>query len=80
MPIILTIEGDYRHDMQLVRATLESLVVERPAPTPEQPQGLCLDAGYDYDVGICHPAGVWLHRPCALARGRGQGAQAGSGL
>ncbi len=35
--------------MKLVRATLESLVVARPAPTAEQPQGLCLDKGYDYD-------------------------------
>ena len=35
--------------MKLVRATLESLVVPRPAPTPEQPQGLCMDKGYDYD-------------------------------
>jgi transposase len=35
--------------MKLVRQTVESVVIARPAPTPEQPQGLCLDAGYDYD-------------------------------
>ncbi len=35
--------------MKLVRATIESVVVARPEPTPEQPQGLCLDKGYDYD-------------------------------
>ncbi len=35
--------------MKLVRTTIESLVVERPAPTDEQPQGMCLDKGYDYD-------------------------------
>jgi transposase len=35
--------------MKLARTTLERLVVARPTPTPEQPQGLCLDAGYDYD-------------------------------
>lgn len=35
--------------MKVVRATVESLVVERLTPTQEQPQGLCLDAGYDYD-------------------------------
>jgi hypothetical protein len=34
--------------MKLVRTTLEHLVVERPAPTPEHPQGMCLDASYDY--------------------------------
>jgi transposase len=35
--------------MKLVRPTLERLVVERPQPTPEQKQNLCLDKGYDYD-------------------------------
>jgi transposase len=35
--------------MKLVRATVESLVVARPEPTKEHPQGMCLDAGYDYD-------------------------------
>ncbi len=49
MPIGLVVEGANRHDMKLVRPTIESLVVERPAPTAEQPQGMCLDAGYDYD-------------------------------
>jgi transposase len=49
VPIGLTIEGANRHDMKLVRTTLQSLVVARPAPTQEQPQGMCLDAGYDDD-------------------------------
>ena len=35
--------------MKLVRSTLDSLVVERPEPTAAQPQGMCLDKGYDYD-------------------------------
>jgi IS5 family transposase len=35
--------------MKLVRETLESIPVERPEPTPEPPQGICLDKGYDYD-------------------------------
>ena len=49
MPIGLVAEGANRHEMKRVRATVESLVVERPEPTTEQPQGMCLDAGYDYD-------------------------------
>jgi putative transposase len=36
--------------MKLVRATVESIVVERPKPTSDQPQGMCLDAGYDFEV------------------------------
>ena len=49
MPIGLAVAGANRHDMKLVRATLDSLVVDRPAPTDEQPQGMNLDKGYDYD-------------------------------
>lgn len=44
----LVIDGANRHDMKLCQATLESIAVERPAPTEEKPQGLCLDKGYDY--------------------------------
>jgi transposase len=49
VPIGLAIDGANRHDMKLVRATIESLVGERPDPTEEEPQGMCLDKGYDYD-------------------------------
>lgn len=49
VPIGLAVDGAHRHDMKLVRETLESIVVARPEPTAEQPQGLCLDQGYDYD-------------------------------
>ena len=49
MPIGVAVEGANRHDMKLVRATIESLVVDRPEPTVEAPQGMCLDKGYDYD-------------------------------
>ena len=49
VPVGLAVDGANRHDMKLVRATLESLVTERPEPTPDAPQGLCLDKGYDYD-------------------------------
>ena len=48
MPIGLAVAGANRHDMKLVRETLDSLIVARPAPTAEQPQGLCLDKGYDF--------------------------------
>ena len=37
------------NDFKLLRETIESIPVERPAPTPNAPQGACLDKGYDYD-------------------------------
>jgi transposase len=32
-----------------MRETIEAIPVERPAPSSDAPQGLCLDKGYDYD-------------------------------
>jgi putative transposase len=49
VPSGLAIDGANRHAMKLVRARLESLVVERPEPTDEHPQGMCLDKGDAYD-------------------------------
>ena len=50
MPVGLCIEGANRHDMKLVEPTLDSIPVQRPQPTPEELQNLCLDKGYDYDA------------------------------
>ena len=49
IPVGLAVAGANRHDMKLVAATLQSIPVEAPVPTPAQPQGLCMDKGYDYD-------------------------------
>ena len=48
IPIGLAVEGANRHDMKMVRETIENLVVDRPEPTDEHPQGMCMDKGYDY--------------------------------
>jgi putative transposase len=49
VPIGLAVEGANRNDFKMARATITSIPVERPEPTPEKPQGVCLDKGYDYD-------------------------------
>jgi putative transposase len=49
IPVGLAVEGANRHDKKLAEATLESIPVERPEPTADRPQGMCLDKGYDYD-------------------------------
>ena len=46
----MAVEGANRHDSKLVRATIEGIVAERPEVTDEEPQGMCLDKGYDYDA------------------------------
>jgi putative transposase len=48
VPIGLAVDGSNRNDMKLVRTTIESIIVERPEPTEEQPQGMCMDKGYDF--------------------------------
>lgn len=45
------IAGANVHDTKLLRQTLDVVVVARPEPTPEQPQHLCLDKGYDNPTG-----------------------------
>ena len=49
IPVGLAVDGANRNDMKMVRETLESIPVERPKPTSEQPQGMCMDKGYDFD-------------------------------
>jgi transposase len=73
IPVGLAVEGANRHDMKLVQETLESIPVERPKPTPQEPQGLCLDKGYDYDEvrDIAAEFGFTAH-----IRSRGEEAQA----
>ncbi len=73
VPIGVAVEGANRHDMKLVRATVESLVVERPAPTEDHPQGMCLDKGYDDDevYAILQEFGFTAH-----VRQRGEEAKA----
>jgi putative transposase len=48
VPVGLVIAGAHRPDLKLVTDTRESLVVTRPRPTKQRPQGRCLDKGYDY--------------------------------
>ena len=40
IPVGLAVDGANRHDMKLVRETLESIIVERPESTEERPVGV----------------------------------------
>lgn len=50
-PLAVVIAGANVHDTKLLAATLDAIVVARPQPTPERPQHLCLDLGYDNPTG-----------------------------
>ena len=47
----MVVAGANVHDTKLLKATIESIVVERPEPTEAAPQHLCLDKGYDNPTG-----------------------------
>lgn len=50
-PLSVVVAGANVHDTKLLEATLQAIVVERPQPTEEVPQHLCLDKGYDNPSG-----------------------------
>jgi putative transposase len=50
-PLGATSAGANVHDTKLLATTLEAIVVDRPQPTTEGPQHLCLDKGYDNPTG-----------------------------
>jgi len=50
IPIGVAVDGANRNDFQMARSTIESIPVERPEPSADEPQGMCLDKGYDYDA------------------------------
>jgi putative transposase len=59
--------------MNLGRATLESRVVQRPAPTTEPPQGMCRDKASDYQAVRASLVECGFTAPI---RARGEAAQA----
>jgi len=46
-PLAIVVAGANVREDKLLAATLDAVVVERPKPTEEAPQHLCLDKGYD---------------------------------
>jgi putative transposase len=62
-PLGVCIAGANVNDHLLLAATLDAIVVERPEPTAESPQNLCLDKGYDYALSyqVGEARGYTLH-------------------
>ena len=48
-PMGLAVEGANRNDFKMVEATLTTIPIERPTPTPTEPQEMCVDKGDDDD-------------------------------
>ncbi len=69
IPLAIVIDGANRHDVKQLCATLDGIVMARPEPSEEQPQHLCLDAGY---TGAPALQEVENHRYLPHIRSRGQ--------
>jgi putative transposase len=50
-PLGVALAGANVHDTKLLEKTIDAIVVDRPEPTQEKPQHLCLDKGYDNPTG-----------------------------
>ncbi len=50
-PLAITIAGANVPDPQLLEATIDAIVLDRPEPEPDLEQHLCLDKGYDNPTG-----------------------------
>jgi putative transposase len=50
-PLAVVVAPANRPDNQLLRETIEAVVLERPEPEPDFEQHLCLDKAYDNDAG-----------------------------
>ena len=50
-PLAVAIAGANVPDAQLLEATIDAIVLERPEPEPGFEQHLCLDKGYDNPTG-----------------------------
>jgi transposase len=47
IPLAIAVDGANRHDVKLVKATLNELHIKRPKSTRYKQQGMCLDKAYD---------------------------------
>ena len=48
-PLSLCVTGANRHDKRMALPVVDAITVERPVPSPQHPQHLCGDKGYDFD-------------------------------
>jgi putative transposase len=63
-----------------MRSTLEAIAIERPTPSRQAPQNLCLDKGYDYQEprALAQEFGFTAHIRCRGEEAREVARQAGA--
>ena len=61
IPLSVVLDGANRHDIKLLQATLDGMVILRPEPTAEHPQNLSLDAAYVGSEELLKERGYTIH-------------------
>lgn len=61
LPLSIVLDGANRHDIKLLEATLDSIIIDRPEVTSQAPQNLCLDAGYTGSTQVVESRGYTAH-------------------
>ncbi len=70
VPLGITVDAANRHDMKMIRATLQSIVVHRPGS--DQSEHMCMDKGYDFPEvhELLEDYGYTIYIRLRLIRGR----------
>jgi putative transposase len=65
VPLAIEVGPANRHDVKMLAATLDGVVVERPEPSEEEKQNLCLDKGYAGEPSqqVAEARGYEVHVP-----------------
>ena len=69
MPLAVVVSGANTHDVKLLEATLDAIVVTRPPVEDDAPQHLCADAGY---TGLPALTVIMDHEYTPHVRSRGE--------
>jgi hypothetical protein len=55
VPLAIKVSPAHRHKVKMLAATLDGIVVDRPAPSEQQKQNLCLNKGYCGEITQTSP-------------------------
>jgi len=63
LPLSVVLDGANRHDVKLLEATLEHIIIARPEATSENLQHLYMDAGYTGSAQTVEARGIYCPYP-----------------
>lgn len=68
IPLAIVVDGANRHDLKLLKTTLESQQIVPSDLKPQTNRHLCLDKGYDYEEIRAYFTAVGIHKSYSCQR------------